>query len=106
MANEQVEKWAHYARYERRFLGQDRVANLNCTFEVARTFPYSRSVSGWRLRIQISKHSSPLADLSKVQSFDGFRGGFLSVWTRSSPVTGTSPSPISQLAVEQVRASD
>ena len=33
MANEQVEKWAHYARYERRFLGQNRVANLNCTFE-------------------------------------------------------------------------
>ena len=42
MANEQVEKWAHYARYERRFLGQDRVANLNCTFEMARAFPYYR----------------------------------------------------------------
>jgi S-DNA-T family DNA segregation ATPase FtsK/SpoIIIE len=35
MENEQVEKWAHYARYERRFLGQNRVANLNCTFEMA-----------------------------------------------------------------------
>jgi ribonuclease D len=42
MANEQVEKWAHYARYERRFLGQDRVANLNCTFEMARSFAYYR----------------------------------------------------------------
>ena len=42
MENEQVEKWAHYARYERRFLGQNRVANLNCTFEMARTFPYYR----------------------------------------------------------------
>jgi hypothetical protein len=42
MANEQVEKWAHYARYERRFLGQDRVANLNCTFEMARAFAYYR----------------------------------------------------------------
>jgi ribonuclease D len=42
MANDQVEKWAHYARYERRFLGQNRVANLNCTFEMARTFPYYR----------------------------------------------------------------
>jgi ribonuclease D len=42
MANEQVEKWAHYARYERRFLGQNHVANLNCTFEMARTFPYYR----------------------------------------------------------------
>src|SRR5262249_20421569 len=28
MANDKVQKWAHYARYERRFLGQDRVANL------------------------------------------------------------------------------
>jgi ribonuclease D len=42
MANQQVEKWAHYARYERRFLGEDRVANLNCTFEMARTLPYYR----------------------------------------------------------------
>jgi ribonuclease D len=42
MANDQVEKWAHYARYERRFLGQDRVTNLNCTFEMARKFPYYR----------------------------------------------------------------
>jgi hypothetical protein len=42
MANEQIEKWAHYARYERRFLGQDRVANLNCTFEMAGRFPYYR----------------------------------------------------------------
>jgi ribonuclease D len=42
MANDQVEKWAHYARYERRFLGQERAANLNCTFEMARTLPYYR----------------------------------------------------------------
>jgi hypothetical protein len=42
MANDKVEKWAHYARYERRFLGQDRVANLNCAFEMARFFPYYR----------------------------------------------------------------
>jgi ribonuclease D len=42
MANNQIEKWAHYARYERRFLGQDRVANLNCTFEMARSVPYYR----------------------------------------------------------------
>src|SRR5262249_49772726 len=32
----------HYARYECRFLGQNRVANLNCTFEMARTLPYYR----------------------------------------------------------------
>ncbi len=42
MANDQVEKWAHYSRYERRFLGQDRVANLKCTFEMARSFAYYR----------------------------------------------------------------
>ena len=42
MANEQVEKWAHYARYERRFLGKERVKTLNCTFEMARAFPYHR----------------------------------------------------------------
>jgi hypothetical protein len=33
----------------------------------------------------------PLADLRKVPPFDGFRGRFLSVWTRRSPATGTSP---------------
>jgi ribonuclease D len=42
MESDQVEKWAHYARYERRFLGQDRVANLNCTFEMARSLSYYR----------------------------------------------------------------
>jgi ribonuclease D len=42
MANRRVEKWAHYARFERRFLGQDRVMNLNCTFEMARSIPYYR----------------------------------------------------------------
>ena len=42
MANASVEKWAHYARFERRFLGQERVANLNCTFELARGIPYYR----------------------------------------------------------------
>jgi ribonuclease D len=42
MANQLVEKWAHYARFERRFLGQGRVANLNCTFEKARSIPYYR----------------------------------------------------------------
>ena len=31
MANEQVEKWAHYARYERRFLGKNVLQTLNCT---------------------------------------------------------------------------
>ena len=42
MANPGVEKWAHYARFERKFLGQDRVKNLNCTFELARSIPYYR----------------------------------------------------------------
>jgi hypothetical protein len=42
MASAQIEKWAHYARFERRFLGQDRIANLKCTFEMARAFPYYR----------------------------------------------------------------
>jgi ribonuclease D len=42
MANKKIEKWAHYARFEQRFLGQDRVENLNCTFEMARAFPYYR----------------------------------------------------------------
>ena len=42
MADRGVEKWAHYARFERKFLGQDRVSNLNCTFELARSIPYYR----------------------------------------------------------------
>jgi ribonuclease D len=42
MANDLVEKWAHYARFERRFLGQTRAANLNCTYELARSIPYYR----------------------------------------------------------------
>src|SRR5688572_10240328 len=40
MENEAVEKWAHYARFERRFLGENRARNLNCTFELARSIPY------------------------------------------------------------------
>jgi ribonuclease D len=42
MANDSIEKWAHYARFERRFLGETRAANLNCTFELARSIPYHR----------------------------------------------------------------
>src|SRR6516164_672645 len=42
MANDRIEKWAHYARFERKFLGQERVKNLNCTFERARSIPYYR----------------------------------------------------------------
>jgi ribonuclease D len=42
MSNRHVEKWAHYARFEREFLGQDRVVNLNCTFLMARSIPYYR----------------------------------------------------------------
>jgi ribonuclease D len=42
MANDLIEKWAHYARFERRFLGGERAANLNCTFELARSIPYYR----------------------------------------------------------------
>jgi ribonuclease D len=42
MASKKIEKWAHYARHEQRFLGQDRVENLNCTFEMARALPYYR----------------------------------------------------------------
>ena len=42
MANASVAKWAHYARFERRFLGQERVANLNCAFEMAKAIPYYR----------------------------------------------------------------
>jgi ribonuclease D len=40
MENQAVEKWAHYARFERRFLGENRARNLNCTFQLARSIPY------------------------------------------------------------------
>ena len=42
MASPHVQKWAHSASYERRFLGQDRVANLECTLQLARSVPYHR----------------------------------------------------------------
>ena len=42
MASPSVQKWAHCARFERRFLGQDRVQNLFCTYELARSVPYHR----------------------------------------------------------------
>jgi hypothetical protein len=58
---------------------------------MSRSRSHSPSVSGWPLQIQISKHWSPLADLSKLQSFDGFRGRILSVRMRSSPASGMSP---------------
>ena len=35
-----IEKWAHYARFERRVLGPDLVQGLRCTFEMARGVPY------------------------------------------------------------------
>jgi ribonuclease D len=35
-----IEKWAHYARFERRVFGPDVVRGLNCTFELARGLPY------------------------------------------------------------------
>lgn len=42
MENAQVEKWAHNAPYERRFLGGDRVENLRCTLALSRSLPYYR----------------------------------------------------------------
>jgi hypothetical protein len=42
MANPSVQKWAHYARYEQRFLGQEQAVNLQCTFKLARAIPYYR----------------------------------------------------------------
>lgn len=42
MASPTVQKWAHSASYERRFLGQDRVENLFCTLQMARSVPYHR----------------------------------------------------------------
>jgi hypothetical protein len=41
IASPQVEKWAHYARFERRILGPT-VQGLRCTFELARGVPYHR----------------------------------------------------------------
>ena len=37
-----IEKWARYARFERRVFGPDVVRGLNCTFELARGLPYYR----------------------------------------------------------------
>ncbi|HEY2945718.1 MAG TPA: hypothetical protein VGN09_25020 [Vicinamibacteria bacterium] len=37
-----IEKWAHYARFERRVFGPEVVHGLNCTFELARGVPYHR----------------------------------------------------------------
>jgi len=42
IAAPQIEKWAHYARFERRVLGPDAVQGLHCTFELARSLPYYR----------------------------------------------------------------
>jgi ribonuclease D len=42
LAAPQIEKWAHYARFERRVFGPDVVKNLHCTFELARGVPYHR----------------------------------------------------------------
>jgi hypothetical protein len=42
IAAPQVEKWAHYARFERRVLGPEIVQGLRCTFELARGVPYHR----------------------------------------------------------------
>ena len=42
MANPDVRKWAHNASYERRFLGRERVQNLQCTLKLARSIPFHR----------------------------------------------------------------
>src|SRR5688572_10951001 len=42
MANPAIRKWAHSASYERRFLGGERVQNLQCTVRLARSIPYHR----------------------------------------------------------------
>ena len=42
LAAPHIEKWAHYARFERRVFGADVVNNLRCTFELARGVPYHR----------------------------------------------------------------
>jgi ribonuclease D len=42
LAAPHLEKWAHYARFERRVFGPDLVKNLHCTFELARGVPYHR----------------------------------------------------------------
>jgi ribonuclease D len=42
LAAPQIEKWAHYARFERRVFGPDVVKNLRCTFDLARGVPYHR----------------------------------------------------------------
>jgi ribonuclease D len=42
LAAPHIEKWAHYARFERRVFGADVVKNLHCTFELARGVPYHR----------------------------------------------------------------
>jgi len=74
MGNAHVEKWAHYARYERRFLGQNRVANLNCTFEFARTFPYYRlPLRSLRLAALVERFFGQALDKTLQQADWGIR---------------------------------
>ena len=42
MAEPSIRKWAHNASYDRRYLGGDRVRNLHCTLQLARSIPYHR----------------------------------------------------------------
>jgi ribonuclease D len=42
MANSAIRKWAHSASYDRRFLGGERVQNLQCTLRLAKSIPYHR----------------------------------------------------------------
>ncbi len=40
MHSSAVEKWAHCARYEQRFLGRDAIQNLHCTLALSKELPY------------------------------------------------------------------
>ncbi len=40
MQSSAVEKWAHCARYEQRFLGREAVQNLRCTLALSKELPY------------------------------------------------------------------
>jgi ribonuclease D len=81
MENPGIEKWAHYARFERKYLGQDRVQNLNCTFEVARSVPY---------------HRLPLKSLSLAALVEHYFGTLLDKGPQKAD-WGIRPLPTSQL---------
>ena len=67
MVNPNIEKVFHHAKYDRRFLGKQRVQNLTCTLEMAKSIPFCYlPVPNYQLKT-LALHLTPFSDIDKQE---------------------------------------